>query len=208
MPGRHPKKKGEKGRISAQHLMDVAIELFSERGYNSVTIHDITQQANVTHSLVYYHFKNKGELFNQAVSNLIDREIRQFQLNLEQHTDPIELLEDWFQFNIDHSETLMKLVRIMFDCSGSQSEDMLASKPIQHFYEQEHKILSKNISLGVKNKQFKNIDPEGMAMFISTHIDGIFYGAWTQNSFDIEVEMNRMKRFLWETLLLGHNRLS
>ena len=152
MPGRQPKKHSTKGLLRSQKLMDVAIDLFAERGYSSVTINEITKKSNVTHSLVYYHFKNKEELFNQAVKNLIDKNIRHYQESHENHTDPIELLEDWFQFNIDQADVMMKLVRIMFDCSLPKTDNPIASKAIRHFYEQEHKILSKNIRLGIKKR--------------------------------------------------------
>ena len=202
MPGRQPKKQHPKGLLRSQKLMDVAIDLFAERGYNSVTINEITKKSNVTHSLVYYHFKNKEELFNHAVKNLIDNNIRHYQENHENHTDPVELLEDWFQFNIDHATVMMKLVRIMFDCSLPSTDNPIANKAIRHFYEQEHKILSENIHLGIKKKKFKDVDPDGIASFISTHIDGIFYGKWTQQNFNIEKEMHRMKMLLWDFILL------
>ena len=91
MTGRSLRKPGPKGQKRADHLMEVAIDLFSERGYSAVTIQDITERAGVAHSLVYYHFINKEELFNKAVNNLIDKQIRQYQASLQQHTDPIEL---------------------------------------------------------------------------------------------------------------------
>ena len=200
MTGKSLRKPGPKGQKRADHLMEVAIDLFSERGYGAVTIQDITQRAGVAHSLVYYHFKNKEELFNKAVNNLIDKQIRQYQASLQQHTDPIELIEKWIQYNIDHSAVLMKLVRIMFDRSGSQNATPFARDAIRHFYNEEHNILSRSVAQGIRQKQFRQVEPDSVASFVSTHIDGVFYGACTQENFDIRLEMERMRSILWKIL--------
>ena len=203
MTAKSLKKPGAKGQRRADHLMEVAIDLFSERGYSTVTIQDITQRAGVAHSLVYYHFKNKEELFNKAVNNLIDKQIRQYRASLQQHTDPVELIEKWIQYNIDHATVLMKLVRIMFDRSTSQNATPFARDAIRHFYDEEHRILSINVARGVRQKQFRQVDPDSVASFISTHIDGVFYGACTQENFDIGTEMQRMRNILWKILREG-----
>ena len=56
-----PRKKSTKGNQRTKSLMAAAIDLFIERDYSEVTIQDITARAGVTHSLVYYHFKNKED---------------------------------------------------------------------------------------------------------------------------------------------------
>ena len=180
--------------------MRVAVDLFAERDYASVTIHDITARAGVTHSLVYYHFKNKEELFNKAVIYLIDNNIRRFQRNLDRHDHPVDLLEDWFEYNLKHADVLKKLVKIMFDCSLSQSDLPSASRVIKHFYDEEHKILSRNIAQGVSMNIFREVDPVATASFVSTHIDGIFYGVWTQPDFNMQEAMEHMKSVLWSIL--------
>ena len=94
----------------------------------------------------------------------------------------------------------MKLVRIMFDCSNSQNATPFARDAIRHFYDEEHRILSRNVAQSVSQKQFRQVDPDSVASFISTHIDGVFYGACTQENFDIRKEMERMRSTLWKIL--------
>ena len=197
MAGRSPKKQSTKGQVRAEHLMRIAVDLFAEKGYAAVTIHDITRHANVTHSLVYYHFKNKEDLFNKAVIFLIDNNIRRFRKNLEQHNHPLELLEDWFDYNIEHADVLKKMVKIMFDCVVIEDGHPNAGNVIKHFYDEEKAILSDNIAKGISMGIFREVDSVNIASFISTHIDGIFYGAWTQPNFDMEGAMNYMKELLW-----------
>jgi AcrR family transcriptional regulator len=203
MAGRSPIKQSTKGQERAEHLMRIAVDLFAEKGYAAVTIQDITAHAGVTHSLVYYHFKNKEELFTRAVIYLIDNNIRSFQRNLSRHSHPVDLLEDWFDYNIQHAEVLKKMVKIMFDSSMSDKQSPHASNVIKHFYDEEKNILSENIAKGISMGIFQNLDPIKIAAFISTHIDGIFYGAWTQSDFNMKEAMSQMKLVLWSTIKIN-----
>ncbi len=48
-----------------QHILDVALRLFSERGVSSTSLADIAHAAGVTRGAIYWHFKNKPELFSE-----------------------------------------------------------------------------------------------------------------------------------------------
>ena len=74
--------KRTKGQESAQALMSTAVDLFAARDYTSVTIQNITKHAGVAHSLIYYHFKNKDDLFEKAVNNLIQVSMKPERVNL------------------------------------------------------------------------------------------------------------------------------
>ncbi len=44
-------------------ILDTSTKLFSQQGYNGVSIRDIAQACGMTNAALYYHFKNKEELF-------------------------------------------------------------------------------------------------------------------------------------------------
>ena len=48
-----------------QHILDVAMRLFSQQGVSSTSLADIAQAAGVTRGAIYWHFKNKSELFSE-----------------------------------------------------------------------------------------------------------------------------------------------
>ncbi|WP_218022230.1 TetR family transcriptional regulator [Nocardia amamiensis] len=45
-----------------QRLLDAAVRLFAERGYDEVAVADIAEAAGVAHGLLYHHFGNKREI--------------------------------------------------------------------------------------------------------------------------------------------------
>ena len=44
-------------------ILDTSATLFSEHGYKAVSIRDIAQACGMTNAALYYHFKNKEDLF-------------------------------------------------------------------------------------------------------------------------------------------------
>ena len=56
-------------RVGRQRILDVAEELFTERGYRAVSIRDIAQACEVSNAALYYHFSSKEALFNEVVDH-------------------------------------------------------------------------------------------------------------------------------------------
>lgn len=52
---------------SREKMLSSAIELFSRRGYDNVSIDDVTMQAGLTRGAFYAHFKSKSDLYAQAI---------------------------------------------------------------------------------------------------------------------------------------------
>jgi TetR/AcrR family acrAB operon transcriptional repressor len=48
-----------------QQILDVALRLFSQRGVSSTSLAEIAKAAGVTRGAIYWHFKNKSDLFSE-----------------------------------------------------------------------------------------------------------------------------------------------
>lgn len=55
-----------------QHILEVSLDLFSRRGYSSVSIRDICGKVGIKESSVYYHFKNKQDIFDCLCKTFTD----------------------------------------------------------------------------------------------------------------------------------------
>lgn len=52
-------------------IVETARILFNRHGYNGVSIHMVMKEAGLTHGGFYNHFKNKEELFSEAVMSFL-----------------------------------------------------------------------------------------------------------------------------------------
>lgn len=55
-----------------QDILDAALELFHAKGYSRTTLEDIALSAAVTRGAIYWHFKDKGDLF-MAIKEEVER---------------------------------------------------------------------------------------------------------------------------------------
>ncbi|MES2012296.1 MAG: TetR family transcriptional regulator [Pseudomonadota bacterium] len=71
------RKTKEDAELTRQRIIDAARQIFLARGVSRSTLEHIATQANVTRGAVYWHFKNKTEIFHaireQVFLPLIDR---------------------------------------------------------------------------------------------------------------------------------------
>ncbi|ASW56577.1 TetR/AcrR family transcriptional regulator [Plantactinospora sp. KBS50] len=54
-------------------IQEVALELFTEQGYERTSLREIAERLGVTKAALYYHFKSKDDIVNSFVQDRIDR---------------------------------------------------------------------------------------------------------------------------------------
>lgn len=52
-------------------ILDTAEAVFSEKGVSRTTLNDIAKAANLTRGAIYWHFKNKADLFDAMLQRVI-----------------------------------------------------------------------------------------------------------------------------------------
>jgi AcrR family transcriptional regulator len=56
---------------SREQILDVAVALFNERGYDATSVADIADRLGVTKSALYHHFRSREELLAVAVDRAL-----------------------------------------------------------------------------------------------------------------------------------------
>jgi AcrR family transcriptional regulator len=64
-------------RLSAtarrEQLLDVALEVFAERGFHETSMNDVAERAGVTKPVLYQHFQSKRELYQALLDEVAAR---------------------------------------------------------------------------------------------------------------------------------------
>lgn len=60
---------------SKQHILDVALKLFLQKGFKEVTMRDIVEQTGLSKGAVYYYFESKEVLFLEIVQNTFSSQL-------------------------------------------------------------------------------------------------------------------------------------
>jgi len=189
-----------KRSATAEAVMVVALDLFSRKGYGEVGMQEIAQQAEVTYSLLYYYYKNKEDLFHAAVAYAVEKAFENYTKLNRDRKSAVDLIDDWFDNNVQLSSSLKRLVKIMFEFSEKRDGAPSVAQDVEYFYSFERRLLADSIRAGVEQGIFTCEAPEETAAFVSVCIDGIFYGAQVRADMDIEAAMQTLKRVLWRLL--------
>ncbi len=114
-------------RRTRQALQDALISLILEQGYDSVTIEEITNRANLGRTTFYLHFRDKEELLLQAVEAIVEDFIAKHGADLEREISPktalekVRLnLEEGILYHIfEHARENADLYKVMLRGEGS-----------------------------------------------------------------------------------------
>lgn len=71
-------------------ILDVAYNVFAEKGYDTANTRDIAAAAGVTHTTIRYHFGSKDELWRETVRQMFARTRAELELSEEDLSQPAE----------------------------------------------------------------------------------------------------------------------
>lgn len=84
----------EDAEETRHQLLEAAQRVFAEKGVSRTSLQDIAQAAGVTRGAIYWHFKNKAELFNAMMdSAVLPMEQAMQQIGHDVGQDPLVELE-------------------------------------------------------------------------------------------------------------------
>src|SRR5690348_13575185 len=79
-----------------RRIQDVALELFTEQGYEATSLREIAERLNVTKAALYYHYKTKDDI----VASLMDDRLA-----------ALESVLEWSRTQTDNPDMPVEFVR-------------------------------------------------------------------------------------------------
>jgi AcrR family transcriptional regulator len=92
-------------------IIEVALDLFSVNGYESVSVRDISKAVGIKESSLYNHFKNKQDIFDTIIQVCTEKAMNQYKnLKIDQ-----TLQGDFNVYNRISEEMLIKISMDLFE---------------------------------------------------------------------------------------------
>ena len=113
-------------KVRRRQIMDAAIDLFYELGYQKASLRDISRRVEVTQAAIYYHFQNKEEILFAIIdefSNKLDETLRAC---LALDLDPVEKLRQVIRAHMGFMETDRKSLKILIEDKRFLEKDLAA----------------------------------------------------------------------------------
>jgi len=137
-----------------QKILDVAVDLFSERGYLGTTVDDIAAGAGITKRTLYHHMKNKESILAEIHSAFIQVGLQRWEAVVSEGGTPTEVLSRLFEEHIRIIAAHRKAIAVFFEDAKHLSEESRSEINTQR--DRYEAILYTTISEGVATGEFRS----------------------------------------------------
>ena len=165
-----------------QDMLSAALELFSEKGYHNISMHEIAARAEFAVGTIYKFFKNKEDLYKALVLEQSDKFHDTLTQAIEAPDDEIEKLRNYVRAKGEVFQANASMIRLYFAETRGASFNIMAGldSEIREQYDIFLQKLAMVFEEGIKNKRFKKIsDPYYLAIAIES-ITNAFLFLWLQ----------------------------
>lgn len=120
--------------LTRDMIMNAARDLFADKGYEHVSMRQIAKELGYSHGALYYHFKNKAELFYALVESHFTMLNKVLEKIMEKNLEPHEKLKQIFIGYIEFGLTYQSHYEIMFLIKDQEVRNFINQEP-NHTYE-------------------------------------------------------------------------
>ena len=199
------RKTKEQAQQTKDSILMAALDCFSSKGFFNTSLDDIAKTAEVTRGAVYWHFKNKAEIFDSLHDLLHEPFIHMIAKDLETDSDsPLKQLQQLvinLLMELESNDTKVRILRLFYQCD--YSGDLLQFKQ-KH---QDNKLKSlKLLSAYFERAQKKNLlnesaKPLVLTLTLHCFLKGILYEFLTgSNMIDLKTQAKDLTTQLFHGL--------
>jgi TetR/AcrR family transcriptional regulator, transcriptional repressor for nem operon len=190
-------KKGRPLEHDPEEVLEVAMNVFWEKGYESTTLGDLLEATKISRSSFYHAYGNKFQLFEQCLDLFCDKQIVQMENRLKQSLTGRVFIES-FLYDLTNSAREADEPRFgsfVMNAHEFGGRDIyvsqLASSAILRFSRVLQTAIKMGQSEGVINKEK---DPDSLALFLMSSIAGI------RTMISAKVPLDRINKIIEVTL--------
>ena len=171
--GKLPRREREKLR-QRQEMLATALDLFSEKGYHNVSMHQVAAQAEFAIGTLYKFFQNKEDLYKALVLEQCDQFEDAILGAIEKSGDEVEKLRSYVRTKGEKFRSNLPFIRLFLAESRGASFNIKAGldEEVRKRYYGFLERIASIFESGIKSKRFKKIAaPYYLAVALDSVVD-------------------------------------
>jgi AcrR family transcriptional regulator len=152
-------------------MLAAALELFSEKGYHNVSMHEIAEKAEFAVGTLYKFFNNKEDLYKSLIVEQAEKFHKALTKAIEEGDDEVEKLRNYVKAKSTVFMDNVSSIRLYFAETRGASFNIKAGldSKIREQYDQILHTLASVFESGIKRKRFHKIaEPYHLAVALSS----------------------------------------
>jgi AcrR family transcriptional regulator len=148
-----------KNRLERDKIIEVAAELFGEKGYSATSIRDISQSLKVSIATLYYYFKNKEDLLFTIIDSIGNDLLLMLKKAQAASDDPLEGLREMLSRHITMTEKKKNRVKVYVE-----EQHNLSKRFKKIIYKQHREIYDVYVNQLRELKRLGIVAPESLSV--------------------------------------------
>ncbi len=145
------------GKGGSRPMFKAAAGIFARKGYHEATVDEIAQAVGVAKGTIYYHFKNKEDLYFAVIQEGINIFGKQLRVAAAAADNPLDKIRSLVDSHLDFYEREQDLVFLFLkELSGSELRRRILAGMLSKCLA----VVREAIAAGVKNGTFRAVNPE------------------------------------------------
>jgi len=191
----------KKAAATRQHILQKAFELIYTRGYQTTSIDDILATTQVTKGAFYYHFKNKDEMGEAIVNEILKTTLTESFIGpFKQAADPLNTIYDMMHGLLMKNDFL----KVEYGCPAANlTQEMTPwnkdfSKALNELSQQWQKVMIDSLNEGKKKGTVhKDVNARQVTLFVLSGYWGIRNFGKLENSKSVYLPyLKELKKYL------------
>lgn len=204
----------EEAERTREQLIDAAETVFHRKGVSCTSLNEIACEAGLTRGAIYWHFKNKHDVFEAMLTRqtLPLEQLGALAKNPDE-PDPLGRLRELLLFvtrEVKRDPSRRRVYEIVFQkCELTEENEPLGSLH-RHSFQTGSESMHGTFENAIRQGQLPdNIDIDGAITHLHVQLTGVIY-LWLlmPDSFDIETESTRLIDSFFDYLLPSRFLLS
>jgi TetR/AcrR family transcriptional regulator len=165
-----------------QEMLAAALELFSEKGFHNVSMHEIAKKSEFAIGTLYKFFKNKEDLYKALVLERTDKFHSAIRAAVQEPDDEIEKLREFVRAKGQVFRDNVSVIRLYYAETRGASFNIMAGldREIRERYGHFLEILASIFKSGIRRKKFTKIaDPYYLAAALES-LTNAFLFLWVE----------------------------
>ncbi len=158
--------------IRKKQIIEAALTEIGKAGCNNITMSHIASASGLSKGGLSHYYKSKEELFKAVFEEFFERVFLRSKENMALYNDPLDKLLS-YDILYDRNDPLMIGYPILFDFMSIAVHNNVYRKIFHKWVDKWIELLIEPLKTGLKQKIFRNINPEKTARLISSIYQGI-----------------------------------
>ncbi len=160
-----------------REILRSAQKVFAREGFQEATMEKIAQDAGISKGTIYLYFKNKTDLFLQAIDEKLDEFISLIQKSLEGDHSPLKKIWKVVSTQMEFFEAHKEFFKVCLNIKGEfyLEHPQECFKRLKEKFQPYFDELSRVVEEGIKQGTFHRVEPMKAARILAEMINSLIF---------------------------------